>query len=236
MRALRRQWRGYAAGRAWLGRRYDDFEPEPALRRAAGRLLRRSQTAALPACPGDGRRLPGATGGRPVRAGPGRFMALDALLGVEELAGFALSNRPRREDRPAARVVLVADRFPAREDPLADFALSLAGARVEAAARPPALDAVAARGLIVDYREDDGAAARALALGRLCLGHPLRCARDAAGRLGGPGATPPPWPRSRPPSSASDRIPRRGSRPLGGPAARAVAAGLARLAGRGLAP
>ena len=31
VRALRRQWRGYAAGRAWLGRRYDGFAPEPAL-------------------------------------------------------------------------------------------------------------------------------------------------------------------------------------------------------------
>src|SRR5262249_56030641 len=31
VRALRRQWRGYAAGRAWLGRRYDGFSPEPAL-------------------------------------------------------------------------------------------------------------------------------------------------------------------------------------------------------------
>ena len=39
--ALRRQWRGYAAGRAWLARRYDGFVPEPALARAAGRLRAR---------------------------------------------------------------------------------------------------------------------------------------------------------------------------------------------------
>ena len=45
VRALRRQWRGYAAGRAWLGRRYEGFTPEPALRRAAGRV-------AAPACLG----------------------------------------------------------------------------------------------------------------------------------------------------------------------------------------
>ncbi|MGH2873474.1 MAG: glycosyltransferase family 2 protein, partial [Solirubrobacteraceae bacterium] len=32
LRDLRHQWRGYAAGRAWLGRRYEDFRPEPALR------------------------------------------------------------------------------------------------------------------------------------------------------------------------------------------------------------
>ncbi|MDQ6606533.1 MAG: glycosyltransferase, partial [Actinomycetota bacterium] len=30
---LRRQWRGYAAGRAWLARRYEGFTPEPAARR-----------------------------------------------------------------------------------------------------------------------------------------------------------------------------------------------------------
>ena len=34
---LRRQWRGYAAGRAWLARRYQGFEPEPAVRRGARR-------------------------------------------------------------------------------------------------------------------------------------------------------------------------------------------------------
>ncbi|MFL5862045.1 MAG: glycosyltransferase family 2 protein, partial [Solirubrobacteraceae bacterium] len=39
--ALRRQWRGYAAGRAWLGRRYAGFAPEPALRRAGRRVLHR---------------------------------------------------------------------------------------------------------------------------------------------------------------------------------------------------
>ena len=94
----------------------------------------------------------------------GRFLALDAVLGVEELAGFALSNRPRRPARDPARVVLIADRFPARDDPLADFALTLVGARVEAAARPEALGWRAAQGLTIDYREDDGAGARALAL------------------------------------------------------------------------
>ncbi len=40
VRELRRQWRGYAAGRAWLRRRYAGFVPEPALRRAARRALR----------------------------------------------------------------------------------------------------------------------------------------------------------------------------------------------------
>ncbi|HEY5318755.1 MAG TPA: glycosyltransferase, partial [Solirubrobacteraceae bacterium] len=43
---LRAQWRGYAAGRAWLGRRYPDFTPEPALVRAAKRLVRGRSGAA----------------------------------------------------------------------------------------------------------------------------------------------------------------------------------------------
>ena len=95
--ALRRQWRGYAAGRAWLGRRYEDFDPEPALRRAGGRVLRRRSARAAVA---RGRAPARSTVRR--AADRGRFLALDALLGVEELAGLALSNRPRpaRGKRP----------------------------------------------------------------------------------------------------------------------------------------
>ena len=166
----------------------------------------------------------------PGRIERGRFLALDALLGVDELAGFALSNRPRREARGPARVVLVADRFPARDDPLADFALTLAGARVEAASRPEALGRRAAQGLTIDYREDDGVGARALALARLVVRHPLRCVRDLFGR------------RPRAPTLAAlapavVRLVRDGDarvHPLGGEDARAVAARLARLAGRRL--
>jgi hypothetical protein len=232
LRALRRQWRGYAAGRAWLGRRYDGFAPQPALARAAGRVLgKRSAapagwTAARPAPPEPRAATPAAPG----RLERGRFLALDAVLGVEELAGFALSNRPRREARAPARVVLVAGRFPARDDPLADFALTLAGARVEAAARPEALGRRAAQGLTIDYREDDGAGARVLALVRLLVRHPLRCARDLIGR------------RVAAPTLAAlapavVRLVRDGDarvHPLGGEDARAVAARLARLAGRRL--
>jgi GT2 family glycosyltransferase len=229
VRALRRQWRGYAAGRAWLGRRYDGFAPQPALTRAAGRVLRRGSPAHGPPAYAPRAAVPGSEPalGRMER---GRFLALDALLGVEELAGFALSNRPRREARAPARVVLVADRFPARDDPLADFALTLAGARVEAAARPEALDWRAAQGLTIDYREDDGAGARVLALARLLVRHPLRCARDLIGRR--PGA-----PTLSALAPAVVRLVRDGDarvHPLGGADARAAAARLARLAGRGL--
>jgi GT2 family glycosyltransferase len=183
VRALRRQWRGYAAGRAWLARRYDGFAPEPALFRAAGRVVhlrgpRRSPAAPPPAvAPPRPAPLVG-----PSRLERGGFLALDALLGVEELAGFALSNRPHRDGTAAGavNVVLVAERFPAKGDPLADFALTLAGARIEAAARPEALEWRAASDLRVDYREDDGAGERLVALIRLAVRHPWRCMWDLA--------------------------------------------------------
>jgi Glycosyl transferase family group 2 len=227
VRALRRQWRGYAAGRAWLARRYDGFEPQPAFTRAATRLLSRRSPAApvgrptSPAGPAEGR-------GR--RAG---YVALDVLLGVEELAGFGLSNRPRGAadgDRASTRVVLVADRFPASGDPLAEYALTLSGARVEAAARPEAVERSAARKLTIDYREDDGAAARAVSLVRLLNRHPLRCLVDIRRRSAGS-------PRLPALAPAVARLRRDGDarvHALGGVDARAVAARLAVLAGREL--
>ena len=206
VRALRRQWRGYAAGRAWLGRRYDGL---PARARAAPGRRARAPT------PRPGEHRSAAAGARtaapdaapwvaPSAAG---YLALDAVLGVEELAGFALSNHPRRSPAPAPTlVVLVADRFPARGDPLVDFAVTLAGARVEASARPDAVAQPAARELRIDYREDDGALQRATALARLLLRHPLRargCAsspsrRSRTGRDRSRGRPAAPRPRSRP--------------------------------------
>jgi len=227
LRALRRQWRGYAAGRAWLGRRYDGFAPESAFKRAAGRVVRRSRRARA-----------GEPAFRAGRLQRGQFLALDAVLGVEELAGFTLSNRPRRAGpAPGAevRVVLVADRFPARDDPLTDFALSLAGARVEAGVRPEALAWQVARGLSIDYREDDGAADRVLALTRLLLRHPLRCAGDFAGRRAG-GVSGPGLAAIAPAVIRLLREPDARVHPLGGTEPRAVAVRLARLAGRRLQP
>ncbi len=178
---LRRQWRGYAAGRAWLARRYDGFVPKPAAARAARRLRGR-----VPRFGGRERRVP-------QRAAPasgagglerGRYLAIDALLAGEELAGFVLSNRPPDRDgrRRRARVVLVAERFPMIGDPLIDFVRTLEDARVEAIARPEAVELGAVRSLPIDYREDDGLLKRQLALVYLVVRHPLRSLLDVRGR------------------------------------------------------
>jgi hypothetical protein len=225
---LRRQWRGYAAGRAWLARRYEDFHPEPALTRAAIRTVARVRGHPQPALPRpqSAGAPPGLPPGRLERGG---FVALDAVLGVEELAGFLLSNRPGHQARSRARVVLVAERFPTRGDPLTDFARTLSEARVEACARPESFDQAAARTLVVDYREDDGAAMRALGLIRLLIRHPLRSAADYLHRRpGDPGLA------ALAPAVArlgADRAAR--VHPLGtDPAARRAAQRLATLAGR----
>jgi GT2 family glycosyltransferase len=224
---LRRQWRGYAAGRAWLARRYHGFTPEPAVRRAfrraAGRRAARRPRAAAPA------RSTGGAG----RLERGRYLAIDSLLALEELAGLALSNRPAREgavrERPA--VVLVADRFPTRGDPLVDLARTLGPqARVEAAGRPEQVDAEVARALAIDYREDDGVAARAVALLALVARHPWRCTLDLVGRRGS----------EAPLAALAPAVRRLIAEPatrvlaLGAGESRQVAARLARLAGRPL--
>jgi hypothetical protein len=180
---LRRQWRGYAAGRAWLARRYEGFEPEPGLARAIRRVGRRAR--ARPAAPFR------TEAAGPEAAGAGRFergtyAALDALLSVEELAGFALSNRPAHRGKPGdVDVVLIADRFPAQGDPLVELARTLEHVRVQALRRPDTPDLELARGLEVDYIEDDGALARALATAALCVRRPLRSALDASRRRPG---------------------------------------------------
>ncbi|HEX8975930.1 MAG TPA: glycosyltransferase family 2 protein [Solirubrobacteraceae bacterium] len=227
LEGLRRQWRGYAAGRAWLARRYEDFEPQPALTRAGGRALTRLGRRRGSPPPRRGQAPSGPPPGHLER---GRFAALDAVLGIEELAGFLLSNRPQGAVRTPARVVLVAERFPRRGDPLSDFARTLAGARVEATARPEAFDPAAARTLAIDYREDDGAAARASGLIRLLIRHPLRGAADYLHRReGDPGlaALAPGVLRLR--ADPAARV-----HPLGGAEAHRTAERMAKLAGRPL--
>jgi GT2 family glycosyltransferase len=189
---LRRQWRGYAAGRAWLGRRYGGFVPEPALRRAVRRVgaligRRASAPVSVPARRGPDR--PAAPHGpdpRPGRLQRASFLALDAVLSLEELAGFALSNRPGAgRGEPGRQAVLIAERFPAAGDPLVELARALGGVRVEAAGRPRDLDREAALELEIAYREDDGAAQRVTALVALAARHPVRVVRDLVLRESG---------------------------------------------------
>jgi hypothetical protein len=127
-------------------------------------------------------------------------------------------------------VVVVADRFPARGDPRIDFVRALERVRVEAAARPEAPDPAGAGDLTIDYREDDGVAARVGALLTLLALHPLRAAGDLLAR--GPGA-----PGLSTLAPAVLRLQRdRAARvhALGGDEVRATARRLARLAGRPL--
>ncbi len=240
LRDLRRQWRGYAAGRAWLARRYEDFVPEPALVRAPGRLrhlaARRTEPAARPNLavspePAVSPDSQAAVDGR-TRLERSQYLAVDALLAIEELAGFALSNRPATAERGRARtadtnVVFVADRFPAPDDPLIELPRALRGARIEAARRPQSMPA-GARQLRIDYREDDGLAERLSAAALLVLFHPLRCLRDAGRRRKGE----PSLLALSPPVRRLQQAPRARVQPLGGGDAAAVAARLKVLAGR----
>jgi hypothetical protein len=225
---LRRQWRGYAAGRAWLARRYDGFVPEPAAARAARRIRGRARRLDGGVVPAPARSAPQIDAGRLERS---RYLALDALLAGEELAGFVLSNRPRQDQRQRpSRVVLIAERFPAASDPLVDFARTLGGARVEAIARPETVAVEAARALLIDYREDDGALLRAASLLQLVVRHPLRSLLDVVRRA-----------RAEPKLSALAPAVRRLERDrearvhaLGTEQVRAIARRMATLAGRPL--
>ncbi|MBV9683308.1 MAG: glycosyltransferase [Solirubrobacterales bacterium] len=235
---LRRQWRGYAAGRAWLSRRYEGFTPEPAVVRALGRVRGRTPTSLR--LPAPGSTSPDAWAGTvadhatpPVHAGAlerGRFLALDALLSADELAGLALSNRPVGRPRPVADVVVVADRFPVRGDPLVEFVRALGSVRVEAAARPDRLDADVAREVATDYREDDGIAARTGALVALVARHPLRSAGDMMARR----RWEPKLSALAPSALRLERDGRARVHALGGEDVRTTARRLARLAGRPL--
>ena len=230
LRELRRQWRGYAAGRAWLGRRYEGFTPQPAMTRAVARLRRHvlgSPRSAIGSGAAPSRSAPAANVGRLERS---RYLALDALLSVDELAGLALSNRPASRESSPAEVVVVADRFPARNDPLAEFARTLGHARVEAAARPDSPCPSTSQALRIDYREDDGMAARAGALIALVVRHPLRCVADIlARRPGEPGLSALAPAVLRLQRDAHARV-----HAIGGEEVRTTARRLARLAGRPL--
>jgi hypothetical protein len=180
------------------------------------------------------RRAGGGSAAHRGRLDRGRFLALDVLLGVEELAGFALSNRPSAGHgaRGEVDVVLIAERFPTRGDPLVELADTLGRVRVEAMSRPPGPEQAGALDVVVDYIEDDGLAGRWAAAGAFALRHPLRSAFDLMNRA--PGA--PPLRALAPAVRRLERDTRARIHTLGASHDRAAAQRLARLAGRALDP
>jgi len=95
LRDLRHQWRGYAAGAAWLARRYPGFEPDPSFNRAARRLLKRLGIGPGVAFRADGRTAPGRP--RLSRREQAEFFLVDVILGVEEQIGLRMSNETQRK-------------------------------------------------------------------------------------------------------------------------------------------
>jgi hypothetical protein len=152
------------------------------------------------------------------------------VLSLEELAGFALSNRPEGADAPSdLQAVLIAERFPAVGDPLVELARALGHVRVEAAGRPREIDLAALRELPITYREDDGLAQRLVSTLALTARHPARVARDLYTRA----PEDPPLRALAPLARRLQRDPTSRVLPLGSQAG-ATAQRVARMAGRRL--
>jgi mycofactocin glycosyltransferase len=94
LRALGRQWRGYAAGAAWLSRRYPDFHPDPGLNRLARILLKKIGIGDGVAFRADGRSS--SSSAQLSRAERLQFLLINCYLGVEEQIGLRMSNEVKR--------------------------------------------------------------------------------------------------------------------------------------------
>ena len=91
--ALRRQWRGYAAGARWLESRWPGFHPDPGLNRLARIALKR-----LGFGPGVAFRADGNTAATRARLSAGerlKFLFVQCVLGIEEQIGLRQSNDAR---------------------------------------------------------------------------------------------------------------------------------------------
>lgn len=154
VRELVRQAARYAAGRAWVIRRYPGSFERPA-------LLRRLARCAV------GVVVWTATG----RFERAAFKALDAVYVVSECGAFLLSNTPPGErEAGVAEVGVLAGSFPDAHDParvseVHRIAAARLGATiVEAESRPLHVDRSAAAQLTVRYAEDDGTLRRISAM------------------------------------------------------------------------
>jgi GT2 family glycosyltransferase len=96
LRALGKQWRGYAAGAMWLSQQYPDFKLDPGLNRMVRRALKRVGIGPGVAFRADGRSSPAAK--QLTRWERLQFLAVDCMLGVNEKIGHRMSNRVERRD------------------------------------------------------------------------------------------------------------------------------------------
>jgi glycosyltransferase involved in cell wall biosynthesis/GT2 family glycosyltransferase len=188
IRGLRAQIARWAAGNAWQNRRHPGASPPPRTAAAVGR-------AAL---------------GAPAFAVTGQFerarlKLVDAAVAFSRALGYRRANAAPPAEPPApGGIVIAVDTFPALSETFVAAevrALRAAGwpVRVEAAARPVRPLPGGARGLRVDYLEDEGPAQRIAELARLVCRHPLRCLHDLLDRGR--------WP-------AGERLPLRGLAPM----------------------
>ena len=90
LRALGRQWRGYAAGARWLSQRYPDFKPDPGLNRGIRIALKKIGIGRGVAFRADGRTAPADA---PIsRRDRILFGLVQCYLGIEEQIGLRMSN------------------------------------------------------------------------------------------------------------------------------------------------
>ena len=230
LRDLRSQWRGYAAGRAWLARRYDGFEPEPALRRASSRAWRRLRRAprggaAHGSKPGARRGAHRAPGARRLRAA--RRAAVAPRSWPDLRCPTGRRARPRGHRRRSCWSPTAFRRAAIRSSNSRSRWAAPASRRRRA--RNRSMPASRASSPSRTARTT-AFAARLAALGGLALTHPLRCALDRLRR--GPGE-----PKLWAIAPAVRRLEHeRDARvlALGGADTRATARRIAKLAGRPL--
>jgi cellulose synthase/poly-beta-1,6-N-acetylglucosamine synthase-like glycosyltransferase len=94
LRALGRQWRGYAAGARWLSQQYPDFKPDPGLNRGLRLLLKKFGIGEGVAFRADGRSAPSSA--RLSRGERLQFLLVQIYLGIEEQIGLRMSNAVKR--------------------------------------------------------------------------------------------------------------------------------------------
>jgi GT2 family glycosyltransferase len=94
LRALGRQWRGYAAGARWLSEHYPDFQPDPGFNRGIRILLKKIGIGQGVAFRADGRTS--ASSAQLSRADRLQFLFVQVYLAIEEQIGLRMSNEVKR--------------------------------------------------------------------------------------------------------------------------------------------